>query len=99
MASLTGGTSGNRLDADAFSGSVTLDGGQGNDTLVMGDGDDDAMGGGGRDIMIAGAGNDRIAGQAARDTIVTGDGDDEVTGPTSEIDEGFELLADWVDLA
>ncbi len=39
-ASLTGGTSNNRLDASAFTGNVTLSGGAGNDTLLGGSGTD-----------------------------------------------------------
>lgn len=45
QASLTGGTGNNTLDASAFSGSVTLDGGAGNDSLAGGSG----TGGGGRE--------------------------------------------------
>lgn len=56
---LTGGTSGNAFDASAFTaGSVTLDGGAGNDVLI---------GGSGNDVLIGGAGNDTLRGNAGND--------------------------------
>jgi Ca2+-binding RTX toxin-like protein len=46
------------LDASAFSGSVTLMGGDGDDILIGGSGDDILMGGGGNDLLRGGSGND-----------------------------------------
>ena len=57
-ARLTGGPGNNRLDASAFSGSVTLMGGDGDDILIGGSGDDILMGGGGNDLLRGGSGND-----------------------------------------
>jgi hypothetical protein len=56
---LTGGASGNRLDAQNFSGTLALNGGGGNDTLIGGSGDNELDGGDGDDILIAG--DDRFA--------------------------------------
>ena len=54
---LTGGDSGNIIDASAFTlGSVTLVGGAGNDTLIGGAGDDTLTGGGGVDSLDGGGG-------------------------------------------
>lgn len=49
LARLTGGTADNVLDASVFSGSVTLLGGDGNDTLSDASGDDSLVGGHGDD--------------------------------------------------
>ena len=57
QASLTGGNSGDDIDASAFTlGSVTLTGGTGNDTLLGGSGNDFLTGGGGQDIINGGGG-------------------------------------------
>ncbi|MFZ2725311.1 MAG: proprotein convertase P-domain-containing protein [Methylococcaceae bacterium] len=58
---LTGGDSDNNLDAWAFSGNVTLDGGAGNDTL---------LGGSANDILNGGIGNNTLDGGAGIDTVV-----------------------------
>ncbi|WP_076865758.1 beta strand repeat-containing protein [Bradyrhizobium mercantei] len=47
--------------------SLTLDGGDGNDTITGGDGDD---------LLIGGAGNDVVTGGRGADTALLGDGDD-----------------------
>ena len=58
-ATLTGGASGNTIDASAFTlGSVTLNGAGGNDTLRGGTGDDFLTGGPGIDSLVGGPGND-----------------------------------------
>jgi VCBS repeat-containing protein len=58
-ASLTGGSSNNNLNASAFTlGSVTLDGGAGNDKL---------LGGTGNDILVGRAGNDTLTGGSGQD--------------------------------
>ena len=57
QASLTGGNSGDDINASAFTlGSVTLVGGSGNDTLLGGSGNDFLTGGGGQDMLNGGAG-------------------------------------------
>lgn len=63
-AELTGGASGNTIDASGFSGSVVISGGDGNDTLI---------GGSAADIISGGYGSDRITGNAGADTIDGGD--------------------------
>jgi Ca2+-binding RTX toxin-like protein len=58
-AELTGGTSGNTIDASAFTlGSVTLSGGAGNDRLIGGTGNDVLIGGADNDLLRGGAGSD-----------------------------------------
>jgi RHS repeat-associated protein len=60
---LTGGPSNNTLDARNYSGSVTLDGGNGSDILMSGPGADQLTGG-------SDASNDTINGGAGTDTLV-----------------------------
>jgi Ca2+-binding RTX toxin-like protein len=58
-ASLTGGSSNNNLNASAFTlGSVTLNGGAGNDKLLGGSGNDNLVGGAGNDTLTGGTGQD-----------------------------------------
>jgi Ca2+-binding RTX toxin-like protein len=64
-AELVGGSQANRLDARAFSGPVTLDGGAGDDTLLGGARDDLLQATAGRDHLDGGAGNDTLDGAAA----------------------------------
>jgi Ca2+-binding RTX toxin-like protein len=59
---MTGGKSVNRLDATAFAGPVTLDGGAGNDVLAGGSGADSLIGGAGTDSVTGGAGPDVFSG-------------------------------------
>jgi Ca2+-binding RTX toxin-like protein len=88
-ASLTGGPGHNRLDASAFSGTVTLTGGAGNDTVQGGDGadrllgqegNDKAIGGEGADFLKGAKGNDRLAGKEGDDTLNGGTGNDTLRG-------------------
>ena len=62
LASLTGGASGNKLDATDFAGDVVLDGGSGNDLLRGGLGADSVYGGPGLDTVTGGLGNDLLDG-------------------------------------
>lgn len=57
-AELTGGASGNMMDASAWTGSVQLVGGAGMDVLI---------GGAGNDILIGGEGNDDLSGGGGAD--------------------------------
>jgi Ca2+-binding RTX toxin-like protein len=59
QANLTGGDSANVLNASTFTGTVTLDGGAGNDTLI---------GTANADTLIGGAGDDSIQGRDGNDT-------------------------------
>ncbi len=58
-ATLTGGASGNTLDATGFSGDVTLEGAGGDDILIGSTGDD---------ILIGGEGDDTLRGRDGNDT-------------------------------
>jgi Ca2+-binding RTX toxin-like protein len=61
---------------------LTLDGGDGNDTIVGGDGNDTLIGGSGNDIVTGGRGNDNAQLGTGDDTFVwnPGDGSDTVDG-------------------
>ena len=88
--SLTGGDSGNTIDASAFTkGAVTLVGGAGNDVIKGGsgndaisgrDGDDKIFGGNGNDTLLGGFGNDTLNGDAGNDLLIGGFDDDEIHG-------------------
>jgi Ca2+-binding RTX toxin-like protein len=67
--SLVGGSGGNVLDASQFAGTVTLEGGAGNDSLI---------GGVGPNSLLGGAGDDTLLGDAGDDILLGGDGDDEL---------------------
>ena len=57
-------------------GSIVIDGGEGNDTLIGSPGDDTIFGGGGNDIIDANGGNDTISGGPDDDAVINGvDGD------------------------
>ena len=95
-ASLTGGSSANKLDASAFNGNVTLIGGDGNDTLIGGSGNDSLQGDlgndslkgrdgndylhGGNDTLVSGTDNDTINGGNGDDTLLGGIGNDGLSG-------------------
>ena len=73
QADLTGGNSGNIIDASAFNlGSVTLIGGTGNDSLLGGSGNDFLTGGGGRDTLDGGVGYNTDVEQADARIVVSG---------------------------
>src|SRR5207249_2072308 len=63
-ATLTGGLGDNVLDASAFTGSVHLARGPGDDIVDGGPGDDIISGDAGRDLLLGGAGNDVIYGHS-----------------------------------
>jgi len=86
---LISGAGANLLDATAFTGDVTLRGGDGNDTLRGGSGDDSLEGGRGDDRIAGhdgadrangGSGNDIVLGQAGSDTLLGGSGADSIIG-------------------
>jgi Ca2+-binding RTX toxin-like protein len=62
--------------------SLTLDGGDGNDTITGGDGADQLIGGAGNDLVVGGRGNDTASLGDGDDTFVwnPGDGSDTVFG-------------------
>ncbi len=78
--SLNGGAGNDLLDVSAALDSVTLLGGEGNDTLKSGRGDDLLDGGAGDDSLVAGLGNDRLNGGSGHDQLDSGDGDDVLLG-------------------
>ncbi len=89
LATLIGGAGHDRLDATAFSGSATLSGGEGDDTLLGtnhsdllsgGNGDDSLIGAGGNDVLKGGLGNDTLGGDDGQDTLNGGDGNDQLSG-------------------
>jgi Ca2+-binding RTX toxin-like protein len=59
---------------------ITIDGGDGNDTLIAGDADITIMGGNGDDTIIGGPGNDSLDGGAGNDVIFGLGGNDTITG-------------------
>lgn len=72
-ANLTGGDSNNMLRANGFSaGSVTLNGGNGDDVLIGGTKNDILNGGAGRDILIGSAGTDTLNGASEDDILIGG---------------------------
>lgn len=79
-ASLTAGTGNNRLDAAAFGGGVTLNGGSGADTIIGSAFADILLGGAGNDVILGGDGNDSILGQGHNDAINGGGGNDTIAG-------------------
>lgn len=89
-ADLTGGASANKLSVgSSFIGPVTLNGGDGNDTLIGtplndvlngGNGDDSLNGVGGDNTLDGGAGNDILFGGAGNDSILGGAGNDIASG-------------------
>lgn len=78
--SLNGGAGNDSLDASRIPASVTLIGGDGNDTLRGGGSDDLLDGGAGDDSLIGGFGNDHLLGAAGNDVLDGGDGDDVLFG-------------------
>lgn len=79
-AELTGSSLSDRIDTSLFSGSVTLNGGDGNDTLIGGRGNDVISGGYGDDVIEGGVGNDQLDGQQGNDVVRGGDGNDFISG-------------------
>lgn len=75
-----GGAGDNTIVAAAFSGPVTLIGGDGGDRLVSGAGNDLLQGGKGRDTLVAGAGNDELQGGPGADELRGGEGNDQLVG-------------------
>ncbi len=75
-ASLTAGTGNDVVNATAFSGTLSVDGGAGNDILLGGTGNDTLDGNVGDDWLSGGIGNDTLVGGIGRDVLVGGVGSD-----------------------
>jgi Ca2+-binding RTX toxin-like protein len=87
VADLTGGQSDNVINAQTFSGAVTIHGGLGNDTISGGrgndflygdDGSDTVSGMDGDDDIDGGIGNDKLSGGNGSDKLYGMDGDDQI---------------------
>jgi Ca2+-binding RTX toxin-like protein len=82
---LTGGAGPNTLNAAAFSGPTTLDGGAGNDAVTGGPAADTVTGGPGNDTLAGGDGVDRLVESASASfnltpTSLSGNGTDALSG-------------------
>lgn len=93
LAVIEGGSNSDRIDASAFSGSVTLFGGRGDDILIGGnnndvlhgeEGSDSLEGRLGHDYLTGGDGDDRLQGGGGDDTLDAGDGDDKLLGNSGD---------------
>jgi Ca2+-binding RTX toxin-like protein len=76
------------VTATAFSGSVELDGGAGDDVLRGGSSRDLLLGGVGNDDLFGGPGNDILKGGKGKDELRGGDGNDQLRGGPG--DDGCE---------
>jgi Ca2+-binding RTX toxin-like protein len=65
-------------------GAVTIDGGDGNDTIWSSSGDDVLLGGSGNDRINGGSGRDYLSGGSGRDTLVGGRGVDVMQGGSGD---------------
>lgn len=72
--------SGNDSFSSDTASALTVDGGDGNDSLSSGAGDDELIGGAGNDLLIGGEGDDMLKGGSGADvySYVTGDGSDRI---------------------
>jgi len=80
IARLIGGTGNNFINANSFIGSVFLDGGAGNDTLIGAFGNDTMVGGTGNDSLEGNTGDDSLTGASGNDTLRGEAGDDLLVG-------------------
>ena len=86
---LTGGAGNNSINAGAFSGTSSLNGGAGNDILIASAqasvlngeaGNDSITGSAQNDVITGGAGNDTVNAGAGNDSVSGGDDDDLING-------------------
>ena len=93
-ATLAGGGGDDTIDASAFGGSVTIDGGAGRDWIWGGAGNDTLHGGAGNDWIWGGAGKDRLIGGGGNDVMRGGSGDDQLDGEAGEsfADRGVDWM-------
>lgn len=92
------GGSNNTIDASNFTlGSVTLDGGLGNNALLGGSGNDFLDGEGGVDTLNGGNGNDTLQGGAGNDVLIDGGGFDQFLFSTGRAFRFTDLGVDTID--
>lgn len=92
------GGSNNTIDASNFTlGSVTLDGGLGNNALLGGSGNDFLDGEGGVDTLNGGNGNDTLQGGAGNDVLIDGGGFDQFLFSTGRAYRFTDLGVDTID--
>lgn len=96
IATITGGTAGDVINAELYSGKLIINAGSGDDTLFGGLGSDVLNGQDGDDIINSGIGGDRVNGGAGQD-LVHSEGssnyiltDTSLTGIDSDALEGIE---------
>jgi Ca2+-binding RTX toxin-like protein len=87
VADITGGDSANLMNAQNFTGTLTMRGGNGNDTLRGGSGANVLYGDAGDDTIYGGQDADKLYGGAGADTIRAGGGADKLYG-----DGGADVL-------
>jgi Ca2+-binding RTX toxin-like protein len=94
QASLTGGNGNNNFNASAFTlGTVILNGGDGDDTLIGGSKNDNLTGSNGNDSLLGGNGNDTLIGSAGNDTLTGGVGLDSFRFNAKT--EGIDTITDF----
>lgn len=93
-AELTAGVGNNIINASAFTlGSVTLNGGAGNDALSGGSRDDLLIGEGGNDVLDGGTGNDQMRGGIGDDTYYVDSSGDKII---ESANEGYDSVFAYI---
>jgi Ca2+-binding RTX toxin-like protein len=85
------------LDSADHAFSVSLNGGDGNDSIFSGAGNDELNGGNGDDVLGGGLGDDLIFGGAGNDSMTGGDGNDTLDGGSGDDTLGGGLGDDLID--
>ncbi len=85
--SITGTDTADTINANSFSGPVSIDGGGGDDVLRGGTGNDSIRGGPGNDTIHGNAGADGLQGDGGSDFIDGGNGQDSIHGGTGDIND------------
>lgn len=83
ITTINGNSGGQIIDLSSATityGSVTINGGTGDDILMANAGNDKIKGGAGFDYASGGSGNDTITGGSGRDTLLGGSGNDNLSG-------------------
>ncbi len=80
IVAVQGGSGDDTITGVAFSGSMLVDGGDGDDQIRTGSGRDHLLGRAGDDLLISGPGDDLLEGGKGKDDLHGGDGDDQLLG-------------------